>query len=764
MLNVASLNLTDGGLILSGNGDYVFDNAVITDTVGVAVLLGGAINLDYAGDITSGAGASATIATVGHGGTASFHDGTIDITGGDGLQFLDADGTYSFTGTTAIHGGTAGINVANGSSGGFFFGAGTSATDGTIANFVLQDSDASVTYLGSLSQSLNADNFVVAGQTGGVIDFTQATISASAGSGVLFIDADGNNMLGDVQLSGGAGIAVTSGSDGSISFDNVDITGLGANQTAVDLTGALGNVTFLTLDIAGTSATGSKGIDLTGSTTAANIVINESSSITGVGIGVDLTNAAITGSFRFGDGSSVDADGAASLISASVPIEITGLNGGVGTYNFADVESRWRHRRPVTSATTYFVAAGATGAGTMADPRQPLRRGGIGRADHHIAQRSDGRAGCARCRGRRRQLRSHRWPVAARLPERRHAYAAGRRPREPDPVRDYPRADRQSVRRLGRACAHALGRGQRAQSRIEHAGRRHPCRCAERSRHRRQRSRQRHDPQQQCQRQPKRDCRRGRCRQRQRGVEQSSPRLEQDGGAALTLNGNGAGTLTITALDGITIAGGNGETAGVMGTNVVFDADLTTAGYQAVTGTLQIGTAAARIGGIGVYLDAAEGATNFTLDTATDGGSGLYAAGGAGGLQFGIAGGTIDTINAGGADLGLYLHDLSASVTPRFAGLFGHRHRDIDPERHRDRRGRTGARRHRPDSGGRRGGGDQHDRQCNRHLRLRRGLDDRHDDKPRRDRARQYRREHFQLCGQYQLCRDRRGSRRHRRP
>jgi hypothetical protein len=365
VLDVRSLSLTDGGLILGGSGDYVFANASITDDVGVAVLLTGQVNLDYAGDITSGVGASATVSTFGHGGTASFHDGTIDVTGGDGLQFLDADGTYSFTGTTMLHGGDAGINVANGSSGNFSFGSDTSVTNGAIANFVLQNSDANVTYLGSLTQGLDTDNFVVFAQSGGVLDFSQATISASAGSGLLFLDANGTSMLGDVQLSGGAGIVVT-GSSGSISFDNAAITGVGANQIAVDLTGALGNVTFQALDITGTSTVGSKGIDLSGNIGTGDIIVANSSTITGVGVGVDLTAASRTGLFQYGDGES--AIDVASTITAVTPLVITGLNGGTGTYNFADVNLVGDNSGLATAATVYYVLAGAAGAGTLSDP------------------------------------------------------------------------------------------------------------------------------------------------------------------------------------------------------------------------------------------------------------------------------------------------------------------------------------------------------------------------------------------------------------
>ena len=416
VLNVASLNLTKGGLLLTGSGDYVFANASITHDIGFAVELGDTVNLDFAGDIASTPGASATLWTLGHAGTVSFHDGTIDVTDGNGFQFHDADGTYSFTGTTTMHGGDAGINVADGSSGNFFFGTDTSVTNGGIANFALQNSDANVTYLGSFAQGLNTDNVIVSGQTGGIVDFSQATISASAGSGLLFLSADGTSMLGDVQLSGGAGILV-GGSSGTISFGNVDITGVDANQIAVDLTGALGNVTFQTLDITGTSAVGSKGIDLRGNPGAGDIVVTNSSSITGVDIGVDLTNASRTGLFQYGDGES--AIDVASTITATTPLVITGLNGGTGTYNFADVKScrrQWRardYRDGLLRARRRERQRHAWGSG------QPCRRRGCHRRHHHPAERPDGRTGRARRTRfqRQRHAGARRQPGAAQLPQ-----------------------------------------------------------------------------------------------------------------------------------------------------------------------------------------------------------------------------------------------------------------------------------------------------------------------------------------------------------
>ncbi|MCX8476020.1 MAG: hypothetical protein MT490_09515, partial [Sphingomonas sp.] len=654
VLNVGSLSLTDGGLALLGSGDYVFANASITDNVGMAVLLGDAVNLDYAGDITSGPASNVTVGVISHTGTVSFHDGTIDATGGAGLQFIDADGTYSFTGTTTLHGGDAGIHVASGSSGSFTFGAGTSVTDGTVANFMLENSDANVTYLGSLSQGLNTDNLVVDGQTGGVLDFSQATISASAGSGVLFNDADGTNMLGDVQLSGGAVISVITDSAGSISFGNVDI-GIGANQTAVDLTGALGNVTFQTLDITGTSTVGSKGIDLTGSTTAANIIVSESSTITGVGIGVDLTNAAITGNFRYGDGSNTDADGAASTINASVPIEIAGLNGAVGNYDFADVNLIGDTSRLVTSATTYFVAAGATGVGTMADPGSLadaelsgaqiiiLLNDLTGGQDVLDAASAGGTFDLGNGQSLLGFLNGDTLTLPAGGPTNLTLFgitpgqivnpftgsgapvltttaATATLSLGADTVVDGILIDAPNgIGIIGQYANttirnSSIGAGSNAILIVDAAA--------------------------------------------DTSVSLTNLLLASASGAVLNLDGTNAGTLTVTALDDITILGGNGESAGLFGDSVVFDSDLVTAGFQAVSGALDIGTTAIRVGGVGLYLTQAEGDLDLDLDLATrDTGVDIT---GIGGFRFATSGGTIDVAN--GVAYGLLLTDLSADV------------------------------------------------------------------------------------------------------
>ncbi|KRC78957.1 beta strand repeat-containing protein [Sphingomonas sp. Root241] len=655
VLNVAMLDLTDGGLLLAGSGDYVFTNASITDSAGIAVFLTDSANLDYSGDITTSLGGAVTLAFVSHTGTASFHDGTIDVTDGDGFQFIDADGTYSFTGTATLHGGDAGINVANGSSGTFSFGAGTSVTNGAIANFVLQNSDANVTYLGSLTQGLNTDNFVVFGQTGGVVDFSQATISASAGSGLLFLGADGTSMLGDVQLSGDAGIEIA-GSSGTISFGNVDITAVGANQTAVDLTGALGNVTFQTLDIAGASTVGTKGIDLSGSTTAANIIVNESSSITGVGIGVDLTNAAITGNFRYGDGSNVDADGAASTISAVTPLVIAGLNPG-GTYDFRDVVLTGDTTSLQTNKTVFWVQAGATGAGTRADPGSLaaaeasgvdviilLDAAGAGQ-DVIDAASAGGGLDLVANQSLLSFLGGDTLSLGGGAPANLLLYGiAGGSVTNPyagsgAPLLTTSQAGATTVNlaagalidgvQIGNLDAKGVYGGYLADVTIRNSvifGGVNAIEIVGNG----------------------------------GSAALSNLDLSSATGDVLRLRGDG-GNLIVTQLANLTIRGGTSG-RGLFGEQLVFDASVATAGIQAVTGALTIGSSASRIGGSGLVLDDVTGTLSLIATIFNTDGDGIFADGGAGGFTFAITGGTIDTGLVTTAGSALNLANLSADL------------------------------------------------------------------------------------------------------
>jgi hypothetical protein len=373
-LDVANLSVSGAtnGIAISGavTGSFNFGAASsISGATGAAIALGntsGTLDFTYGGSVTQANNAS-LLNVVGHTGTVIFGaTSNLTATNGTGLQFSNADGTYVFNGTTTLNGGDAGIDILAGSAGSFTFGAATSIASPTGTAFAIADSTAGVTYNGSITQANNAALVSVLNHSGGTIAFQGGTLSAAGGSGLAFDNADGTYSFGNLVLSGGSRLAILNGSAGNFTFGDTDITGLAANTTAADLTGLSGSATFATLDVTGASATGTRGIDLTGNTTAGNVIISGSSTITGVGIGVDLTNAAITGNFRYGDGSNVDANGAASNITAVTPLVIAGLNGGVGTYNFADVNLNGDTTN--LSVSAYFVLDGATGTGSRSDP------------------------------------------------------------------------------------------------------------------------------------------------------------------------------------------------------------------------------------------------------------------------------------------------------------------------------------------------------------------------------------------------------------
>ena len=366
-----TLNGGDAGIdILNGSaGSFTFGaNTTITSPTGAAInIADSTASLSYSGNVTQ-ANNAALLSVLNHsGGTIAFQGGTLGATNGTGLRFSNADSTYLFNGTTTLNGGSAGISILANSAGSFAFGSNTTITNPFGPAFAIFNSTAGVIYLGTVNQA-DATSLALSVSTHstGTLDFSGATLNVTGGHGLTFNDADGTYNFGNVALGGGASLRIINGSAGAFTFGNVDITGLLANTTAVNLTGASGNVTFATLDIAAASATGTRGIDMTGSTTAANVIVNGSSTMTGLGIGVDLTNAAITGNFRYGDGSNTDANGAASSIAAVTPLVIAGLNGGTGNYNFADVNMVGDTTN--LSVSAYFVLEGATGSGTRSDP------------------------------------------------------------------------------------------------------------------------------------------------------------------------------------------------------------------------------------------------------------------------------------------------------------------------------------------------------------------------------------------------------------
>ncbi|HVJ03768.1 MAG TPA: hypothetical protein VM662_16435 [Sphingomonas sp.] len=661
------LDQATGGLALDlaiantgGFGTYVFGGAGGFDfeaTGSIDAILGGAGSSALALHDVS---ADITLAGINYSGT-----GTAvllsDVTGvGAGGRAVDIDTL------TVAAGAGYGIRLTGVSSGDFHFGVGSSISGTITAAIELASSGAATfTYAGGIS-----------GTTGALIsiggDDTTATFSgslaATGGDGLVFANADGSYDFGSFALSGGARIAITSGSAGSFTFGDVDITGLTAGLTAVNLTGATGDVTFNTLDIASASATGTRGIDLTGNTGAGDIFVTNSSTITGVGIGVDLTNAARTGDFQYGDGE--DALDVFSTINATTPIVITGLNVS-GTYNFADVNLVGDTTQ--LSVNAYFVRAGATGVGSLADP------GSIAGADASTAPYIvllDSQVGAGAfdtitgtlSLADGQTLLSFRdvdsFNVGGGAPSNVtvHGITTGVivNPLTGSGAPLLTSTDATSTVQLGGTNAidgvvisnTGTGAGIYANGTAGTATIRNSTISGGGAGI---------------------DIRSGAAA---RVVDLQNLVLANAGnqpGALLNLNGTG-GTLTLTGMSGLTIGTGGGETAGLVFNTVTFDSDISTAAIDEVdAGALILGTTGARIQGDGLSLTNVSGALTFSdLDIANSGGTGLLVANSkANDFLLTTLDGSFDTTGGTAVNLDPLTANVTASNVTASGGAYG---------------------------------------------------------------------------------------------
>ena len=188
-------------------------------------------------------------------GTVTFQNGTIAATGGTGLQFLNADGTYIFSDQVTLNGADAGIDLLFDSDGTFSFAnADITSPTGTAINIDGGSSDVTFSAGSSVVQNNNATTIQVdGGHDGSLAMSVGSTIDATNGNGIQFNDADGvYNMNSATTLAGGdAGIDIVGGSGGTFGF-------VGAQQitnstgVAVNIDGGGGQaaqVTFTGLDI-----------------------------------------------------------------------------------------------------------------------------------------------------------------------------------------------------------------------------------------------------------------------------------------------------------------------------------------------------------------------------------------------------------------------------------------------------------------------------------------------------------------------------------
>jgi len=310
--------------ILGGSaGTFTFSNTDVTNPTGEGINIDGGdsdVTFGPGSSLTQGNNATGIDIQGGHTGQFTF-SGSVNATNGDGLQFDNANGLYEFTGPVTLNGGNAGIDILGGSAGTFTF-SNTDITSPTGPGINIDGGDADVTFGpgSSVAQANNATAVNVQGGHTGQMDFG-GSVDATMGDGLQFDNANGlYEFTGPVTLNGGnAGIDILSGSGGTFTFSNTDITNPTGEGINVD--GGTADVTF------------GPGSSLTQANNATGINIQGGhNGQFDFGGSVDATN---------GDG--LQFDNANGLYEFTGPVTLNGgdagidiLSGSGGTFTFSD--------------------------------------------------------------------------------------------------------------------------------------------------------------------------------------------------------------------------------------------------------------------------------------------------------------------------------------------------------------------------------------------------------------------------------------------
>ncbi|WP_051355474.1 hypothetical protein [Mesorhizobium erdmanii] len=297
------------GVVVSGGSAAITVSAAISSsaTAGSAVKVDGITggSVAFSGSVTStGTGNVFNIGstTAPTGGTISFTGSALTATGGGG-------GVIAGLGGSAIFNATAPVSITNATGNGL-----------SVSNVA---SGASATF-GAVTVSGATGNGIDIGSNAGSVTFGTATVTMGAAANTAGINFSGTNA--------------------NVSFGTTNVTlGAGANQTGIDFSGSSTAAAFGLTTITGNGDLTSRGIDLSSTTGNKTITFLRGSSISNVGVGVDLSSGGTTATsananFTFGDGTS--ADGLQSSISAAAggyTVNTIGLDPTLGNYNFNDV-------------------------------------------------------------------------------------------------------------------------------------------------------------------------------------------------------------------------------------------------------------------------------------------------------------------------------------------------------------------------------------------------------------------------------------------
>jgi hypothetical protein len=233
--SVVSSNASTGsGVSLTGvNGTFNASGGSI-NTAGAAAFLvsGGSVSGTISSTVAQASAVPLLSVTGGHetGAEVLTFAGNVTATNGNGLQFDNADGTYTFTANVSLQGGDAGIDITNGSGGDFTFPATSNIVSPSTGNLVsILNSAPNFTYPGQFTKANNnVTGILVSNNTGGTIAFN-GTGTKSISSGTAAAVNLANNSGAAINFSGG-GLSITSGTGAGFSA-----TGGGTVQVTNDV-------------------------------------------------------------------------------------------------------------------------------------------------------------------------------------------------------------------------------------------------------------------------------------------------------------------------------------------------------------------------------------------------------------------------------------------------------------------------------------------------------------------------------------------------
>ncbi|CDX25320.1 conserved exported hypothetical protein [Mesorhizobium plurifarium] len=363
VITLASNN-TLSNLTITGGADGIFgNNAAGTRLTDVTVTSAGGNGADFTGNSTSVTASNFTATGNGLDGLHIEDNGTYNFTGtttlngnaDDGLD-ITGQGTYTFATVNAQNNSDRGITVQGTSSGGSFtITGGTISGNGGTAVFI--DPITAHVVLDSITQSGGVSGVILDQVSGSFTVNGATTISNTTGPAIAITASPASIRFGDINITnpGADGLSFT-GVNAAVVAGNIVISGLGAGS-GLDFFGSQTNFTAQSLNLTGTGAAGSIGLDLANTTGDASIIITSGGSISGVDTGVrlgisgSLANSA-NAEFTFGGGS---------IAGITASLDARGLNQTLGHYAFGS--TTFSGPQLFEQQNVIFVGASATGAG-----------------------------------------------------------------------------------------------------------------------------------------------------------------------------------------------------------------------------------------------------------------------------------------------------------------------------------------------------------------------------------------------------------------